>query len=134
VALIDWKSEFSLGIPEIDADHADLVEHINVLHEQQQAGADHTTICYLLVELHVRIKEHFEQEEKLMQKYGYDAFAEHRADHDRLLNELTTFISDVQAIVFDDEAIGEWLKRWYAVHSQTHDARLVQLISAGLRL
>ena len=82
----------------------------------------------------MRIKEHFEQEEKLMQKYGYDAFAEHRADHDRLINELTTFISDVQAIVFDDEAIGEWLKRWYAVHSQTHDARLVQLISAGLRL
>ncbi len=62
-----------------------------------------------------------------MREHGYDQLTQHKADHERLLDEIRDIMDSVEDDQnIDDKALGERLEAWFARHFETHDARLHQ--------
>ena len=125
--LITWKDEFSVGVAAVDFEHRELIELINGLDADMQKDATQTTVVEALGEIYARISAHFALEEKVMREAGYDGFATHKHDHERLLDELLDVIDTVDdAGHYDRAGLSRDLDRWFSDHFRTHDARLHQ--------
>ena len=125
MTLIRWTDELSLGIPEIDAEHRELVELINGLHDVMRVGADYVQVVELLGEIYGRIAEHFTAEEELMQDLHFPGYAEHKEDHETLLEDLRDIMDEVEEDgSFDAAHLSSDLNRWFSDHFRTHDAKL----------
>jgi len=109
--LIEWKKEFETGVADVDHEHRELVDLINRLHEQVQAGASRE-----------RIAAHFALEESIMRKHDYDEYAAHKSEHEILLDD----IRDIMDAAEEDyrTALSDTVKDWFVNHFKSKDARL----------
>ncbi len=123
MALIEWRDEFSVGVPAVDHEHRELLELINDAHSGLGAGDDGVTA--FLGEIYVKIAAHFALEERIMRDRHYDQYREHKADHEKLLDDLRD-IMDAYEIKhrYDEAQLAERLGSWFGLHFRTHDARL----------
>lgn len=136
MAVIAWRSEFKTGFPSVDFEHERLVMVINRLAEAVTRDASPHQVLRQLGEIHALIEAHFALEERIMVDLSYVGYAEHKADHDRLLDEIRDIMESVEKDAgFDFQtALGEKLGRWFGVHFRTLDPKLNALTKAlGLR-
>jgi hemerythrin-like metal-binding protein len=125
VSLIEWKEQFSLGVPAIDFEHRELIELINQLYGSVQQDDADTTAADFLGELYTRITAHFALEEKIMRDARYDEYDDHKEDHERLLDDIRDLMDDYEDGVYVDlERFGARLDEWFSEHFRTRDARL----------
>jgi hemerythrin-like metal-binding protein len=125
MTLLTWQASFSIGIAEVDHEHRGLIDLINNLHDALGGERSGERVEAFLGEIYADISAHFALEEKVMRDRRYDALAEHKADHERLLDGLRDLM-DEQAGggVLDSRRFGRRLADWFVGHFQTHDARL----------
>ncbi len=125
MTLIEWNDQYSLGVPAIDYEHRELIELINELYASVHRTGTHTTVADFLGELYTRISAHFALEEKIMRDSHYDEYQDHKADHERLLDDIRDLMDDYEDGVYVDvERFGERLENWFSEHFRTRDARL----------
>ena len=86
--LLAWKSEYSVGIPDVDHEHRELFDLINDLHASLFVPESETTVMDFLGELFTKVSSHLALEEKLMRDGRYASFPAHKSDHERLLDEI----------------------------------------------
>ena len=123
--LLAWKSEYTLGIPDVDHEHRELFDLINELHESLFEPESETTVSDFLGELFSKISSHFALEERLMRDGRYADFPAHKSDHERLLDEIRDLMDDYEDGGYVDlERFAVELERWFSVHFSTHDAAL----------
>lgn len=127
--LIAWKDEYNTGIAAIDDEHRELVSAINRLHEELDGAGMRRTVISFFEDLKKEIAAHFTHEEVLMRERGYEELGRHKADHDRLLEELTDI---KEAYAYSEEVdsveLGVRLEEWFFRHFRTYDARLHRLL------
>ena len=82
--MFEWKPEYSVQIPEIDAQHQRLFALASNLHEAMAQGKGKTVLEQSLAQLVDYTKVHFAAEEQFMGKYQYPEAAPHKAQHDQL--------------------------------------------------
>jgi len=130
MALIDWSSEFETGIAEVDHEHRELVDLINRLHAELLGSGGQAATSAFLGEVFARISAHFALEEANMRRYGYDEYADHKADHEHLLDELRDLMEACEAGDFAGsvEALSNAVRDWFVVHFRTRDARLHRIM------
>lgn len=70
--------------------------------------------------------QHFADEETRMQATGYPAYAEHRADHQRILGDMNRFCQRLQGprAIMAKAWLNESLPAWFDVHAKTMDSAL----------
>ncbi len=126
MVLIEWRNEFETGIAEVDHEHRELIALINELHEQIGADAPHNTVSDFLGEVFAKISAHFALEETVMRKHDYDQYAEHKADHEKLLDDLRDIMDEFDggADTNYKAALGAAVRDWFVNHFKTKDARL----------
>ena len=79
----------------------------------------------MLGEIYAEIADHFALEERLMEQMRYAAYADHKEDHETLLDELREIMVEVEDNgVLDHAELTDDLDRWFSDHFQTHDAKL----------
>jgi hemerythrin len=123
--LIEWNDEFNLGIEAIDGEHRTLVALINALHEAMSAGAGRADIVEGLSGIYTLVSEHFAREEAFMREARYMAYAEHKEDHEVLLDDLREILDDVRSGgEYAERRLSADLQYWFSEHFRTHDARL----------
>jgi hemerythrin len=73
-----------------------------------------------------RIAAHFALEETVMRKYRYDEYAEHKAEHEQLLDEIRNIMDRNEDSCFGNasEALATTVRDWFVNHFKTRDARL----------
>jgi len=124
MTLLQWQDNFSIGIEEVDHEHRELIELINALHDSLANDRSAVRVEAVLGEVLADISAHFALEEKVMRARSYDALEEHKADHERLLDDLRDLMDEQAAgAALDDHAFGQRLSEWFAGHFRTHDAR-----------
>ncbi|MDH3611867.1 MAG: bacteriohemerythrin [Gammaproteobacteria bacterium] len=127
MSLLQWKDEFKVGVAEVDHEHEQLIGLINELHKTMQASGDFEQILDSLGEIYAQISAHFALEERMMRKSHYPAYAEHKEDHETLLDDLRDIMDDVEDDgIFDETQLSIDLNRWFSDHFRTHDAKLHQ--------
>ena len=125
MTLIEWKEEFSLGIPEIDHEHREMIDLINLTYSVAREGGGQERILDFLGEIYARISAHFALEEKIMREKNYDEYADHKAEHERLLDEILDITDECESGGdLDEKRFSASLHDWFALHFRTRDARL----------
>jgi hemerythrin-like metal-binding protein len=125
MSLLQWKSEYSVGIQAMDDEHREMIELINATYEKLKSNADADQLEDYLGDIFSTISMHFALEERIMQNAAYAEFQAHKDDHEVLLDRLRDLMDEF----FVDPASGanrleQSLSDWFAVHFSTFDARL----------
>jgi hemerythrin-like metal-binding protein len=121
---IEWKEQFSTGIKDVDYEHRELIDLINKLYENLSSKSSELTIMGFLGEIEARISAHFALEESIMRDLQYDEYEDHKADHERLLEEIRDIMDDYEdQTYFDEETLAKHMSQWFSEHFQTKDSR-----------
>jgi hemerythrin len=125
MALIEWMDHYSVGVEAVDHEHRELIDLINQLHRDLLAGGEESSVTAFLGGIFRAISAHFALEERFMREHRYDQFAEHKAAHEQLLEEMRDIMDGYE----DDpqgasEQLSGRLDAWFTQHFKTHDARL----------
>jgi hemerythrin-like metal-binding protein len=125
--LLQWKPEYSVGVAAVDHEHQELIGLVNKLHEMIVAKGGKPDIADRLGDLFKGISAHFALEEQFMREASYDELTPHKADHERLLDEIRDIMDSVEDEQdIDGQELGVRLEAWFGRHFETHDARLHQ--------
>jgi hemerythrin-like metal-binding protein len=125
MVLIEWKKEFEVGIVDVDHEHQELIRLINNLHDAMSGENATISVMDFLGEIYSHVSAHFALEEKIMRTQKYDQYTDHKADHERLLDELRDIMDDYEeSAYYSDEEFSAHIKRWFTEHFKTKDARL----------
>lgn len=118
-------STLIIGIDEIDDDHSKLINLFNILNHSVTEGAATDYIEAVLEELINCTVWHFSHEQRLMLKYGYDAYEEHKADHQDLIDSVKELQQKfLKTGKLDETEHLEFLERWLTEHILVDDIRL----------
>ena len=124
MALLQWKDQYSVGIDAVDHEHKELITLINLLHDELKSKGDVISIRAFFGDLFTGISAHFALEERFMREHRYDQFSQHKADHERLLDEIRDIMDDFEDDEIASAELGTKLDAWFSRHFETHDARL----------
>ena len=119
----------TVGIEEIDDDHNKLVNLLNILNHSITEGAATDYIEAVLDELINCTVWHFSHEERLMLKYGYDGYEEHRTEHQDLIDSARELKKKfIQMRKLDEKEDLVFLERWLTEHILVADTRLASYL------
>jgi len=125
MALIEWKSHYSVGVEAVDHEHREMIDLINEVHERLIAGAKEPDVSAFLGEIFRAISAHFALEERFMRAHRYDQVEQHKQAHEELLEDIRDIMDGYEA---DPEGSSKLLSgkldAWFTDHFKTHDARL----------
>ena len=125
MALIDWDERLTLGDPMIDREHKTFVALINKVHEISLSPDRDVEIMRALSAMYLYAKEHFFDEEALMERVGYADRLHHAELH-------RAFVTKTQALT--DACLDGSLKYaelmtflvdWLRHHIREEDAKIV---------
>ena len=118
----------TLGIEEIDGDHSKLIELYNILNQSVTKGASREYVEAVLEEMINCTIWHFSHEERLMVKYGYSGYEEHKQDHKDLIEGASKLKQKfLQAGKLEEEDL-VYLERWLTEHILVSDSRLADFL------
>jgi hemerythrin len=122
-----------VGIPQIDAEHRQLVDHYNALLQALDEGEDITAFGLSFYSLIVHMRQHFRHEEALMQDAGYPGLTLHRAQHRKLLANAEDFLSSVLTRFekYDCTAVAKYFKYWLLDHVTHYDRSFAEFAKAA---
>jgi len=122
---IAWRDEYRIGIPAVDHEHQVLITLINEILEQAQQQDRSVALADCLGELHGSIAAHFALEEKEMRLRNYAYFDDHKADHERLLDDIRDLMDEAEDHEqLQLEGFSKRLSDWFLNHFSSHDAHL----------
>lgn len=131
MSLFEWKDEYSVGVPQIDAQHKKLVALINSLDETLSAGFDLEALKPIFNELVEYTVYHFTFEERLMrdQDYGKGDREAHIRQHRQFEEQIKALRADLDQLkVSDCEVILSYLTNWLVNHICKIDHKLGQYL------
>ncbi|MEK7820234.1 MAG: bacteriohemerythrin [Pseudomonadota bacterium] len=132
MTLIEWKKEFGTGIASLDHEHEELIGLLNELYTTLARDGSRESIVAFLGEVYARISAHFALEEAVMREHRYEGFPAHKADHERLLDDIRDLMDGYEAEPAGDAAFradfGSKLQAWFVTHFRDQDAKLHRLM------
>ena len=120
-----WDNTLSVQVQEIDDDHHKLVDLFNLLNHAIADGESIDYINAIMQELIYCTVWHFSHEERLMLKYNYDGLADHRAEHQELIEsakQLQQKTLEQGKLISADDII--YLEHWLTGHIFSTDMDL----------
>lgn len=116
MAVLEWSEALDVGISFMDMDHAEAADLINGL-----AEATLERRIPLLEEFIRHSSAHFVREEAMMEKVGFFATVQHKAEHGRILAELDEVLKGLRAGKSNEAYFQETLPDWLVNHRDTMD-------------
>ena len=132
---IVWKEEYSVGIEEIDKDHKKLINLLNQFTTAYDYAMSESYEREALNDLVDYTKYHFEREEALLQANDYPEFEDHKAQHQKMIQQVNDFVNLYNAEGHKAMAeISDFLSNWLINHIQGSDKEYAShLISKGVK-
>ena len=119
-----WDDSLSVKVTEIDRQHKKLVALVNQLFDAMKGGQGDDVLEQILDELVNYTQSHFATEERLMKKFGYQNYDEHKQEHTALVKqvaELQEKFHKRKASLSSD--VFNFLKGWLVNHIKGTDKR-----------
>ncbi|TNF86787.1 MAG: hemerythrin-like metal-binding protein [Gammaproteobacteria bacterium] len=106
MSLIEWREEYCTGIEGVDFEHEELIRQINEVYKLIENQVDKGLVIDCLGEIYGSISAHFALEEQMMLRHDYDHYPQHRADHERLLDDIRDITEEFeQSVTLDDDRL-----------------------------
>lgn len=125
--IFPWREAYSVHIPQIDAQHQQLIRIINELHEAMRDANGNAVLAKILDDLVRYAQSHFAFEEAMLEERGYSALTAHRAEHQRLTQQVVDLQQKFRSgkLVMSVQVM-QFLKEWLANHILQCDRRYAQ--------
>ncbi len=131
MAIVTWGPELEIGVHEIDAQHRNFVAIANHLHDAIAANQAQESIDWILEELTLYAKFHFDTEEKLMERHKLTETEEHRQEHKAMLKAIGRFKKKLHAgEPRVDRDVMAFLGGWFMDHIKGTDRALGEFLKA----
>jgi hemerythrin len=120
--MFEWKSEYSVGIGTIDAQHQGLFAMCRDLHEAVRTDRGKSVLWRLLDRLAYYTSAHFAHEERLLRLSLYPGLDKHKAEHAALTGRVMAFQEDLNAGRVDLAVeVLQFLQNWWDTHIMGFD-------------
>jgi len=119
--LVGWNKDYSLGMPELDAQHKMLFDLINQLWRGIVANAEHQAQLKVIEQLEHYTLTHFSAEEEFFAAIRFPAADEHRRAHRAFTRRIAT---EKQALLNGAQLsldLLHFLNDWLVNHIQGED-------------
>ncbi len=113
---IEWSSDFSVGIQEIDEQHKVLVNILNDLTEAIEERRGTKVRNQIIDRLFEYTRVHFTVEESLMRILDYPKYEQHKHEHEALVSQLTEFIKKINSETISTYELLFFLRSWLINH------------------
>ena len=125
-----WRVELFLFVPQIDNEHREIVRRSGDLCAALAAGRPKNEINVLLATFIECVREHFTSEEEQMLATGYEGYARHHSEHQRLMAQLFSLAEGYASGAIDDasDALVRFVGSWSDDHilfADSHFARFL---------
>ena len=131
--MFEWKPEYSVQIPEIDAQHQRLFALAGELHAAMTKGNGRTVLEECLARLVDYTQVHFDAEEQFMSRYGYPQTAAHKDQHEKLTAQVLAFQKRFRAgEAALSIALLTFLQNWLEQHIAGSDQKYSAYIRGNL--
>lgn len=130
----EWTDKYLLNVPQIDSDHKNLFAIANRIHDHISAGDHVLTITQALTQLVKYVYEHFDREERLMERFNFPGIVEHRKHH-RLLEQIVSSMQKVHShdpAAVDPGKLMEFMRDWLQQHILGTDQLYLPWVAGGL--
>lgn len=128
MALFNWSVQYETGIFMVDTQHKKLVEAINTLHEAMKDGKGKEKAESTLNFLVDYTVQHFTAEEGLMKQKNYPDFVNHKAVHDKLVNEVKNMRTNYLAGKVLPMEVSSFMSDWLKTHILGTDKKYVPFL------
>lgn len=126
-----WKDDYSVSVPELDAQHRRLVVYINRLHDAMASGQARDSLEPILTGLVAYARFHFAAEERLLASCHYPDLPGQIAQHEAFTRKLAAFQKAYQsgkgALSI---AVMGFMKGWLVGHIQGSDKKYTPFLAS----
>jgi CRP/FNR family transcriptional regulator len=120
-----WSPTYRIGVEAIDRQHEKLFDIGSRFHRAWQDGARRAALRRIFGELLEYAGYHFAEEERLMQQIGYPALAQHRANHEELVELVNHYHTQLRDGVKGSERQAvEFVRTWLRAHVLDADKKI----------
>ena len=115
--LVVWSEKLSVGVKAVDDQHTVLFDTINELHAAMMKGQARTIVGELLCKLLLYTRNHFSDEEKMLEDANYPGLAVHQIKHRALTKQVEEYIARFQKgdLTLSNE-LASFLSDWLKTH------------------
>jgi hemerythrin len=130
MTLLLWKDAYLTGIPELDAEHKDLVVRVNERYQKDAGGGREGMIRFLDI-LYGLLEVHFASEEAYMGVLKQRDYRAHVDAHREILESLEALIARLRKDPGFNAgtAVAERLDAWFGRHFLSHDVKLHRVLA-----
>lgn len=124
IPIFQWRQEYNTNIQAMDEHHRELFKTADRLYEEIHSGRNQSVLEDTLNFMIRYTRDHFSQEEKLMEDYDFPEYEVHIKHHLRLIQEVQE-LKDKYAAgeIRMDMSIVNFLKDWIINHILTEDRK-----------
>ncbi len=125
---MQWRTEYSLGIPEIDNQHRKLISLLNNLLDAMRKGKGREIALATLKDLVAYTDSHFKTEEAYFEKFHYSDTTAHRQEHDALRKKALQLLEGQESgkLGISTEIL-HFLTEWIDTHILKTDKKYISL-------
>ena len=137
-----WKPQLSTGNDLIDLDHKYLIALFNSVELALSKPDNLKFLPVFFRQLVDYTREHFEREEKIQMKIQYPYYADHKVEHQNIVEHLEQVYTDIQEIIGSgdtgaspqeihdklDAEIISLAREWVIDHLVKTDAKMAQFL------
>jgi len=132
VKFVEWDSQYSIGMPEIDRQHKKLMKILNdtIKHSNGNKNDEMRYFNRTVRKAEKYLKMHFETEERILSKTGYNKLEEHKAEHNKFYEEIRKSNEEIENNIKDINLFDAtaYIKEWLLNHIKNYDKKADQFI------
>lgn len=129
IEALPWKEKYSVRVKTINDHHKELVRLINELNNAMLYEKGRSEIAKVLNGLVDYTVFHFDYEEKMLEKNGYDDLANHKKIHVKFVNKIKELKSDFESGEKElSKDVMDFLKAWLVEHIMGTDQKYSELM------
>ena len=128
---MDWKEEYCIGVPKIDAEHRQMVRivtKIDHIFDEKDTQRNRRTCIEALKYLKNYTLEHFSHEEAYQISIGYEGYEAHKKVHDDFREYVMQQENVLAQKDYSPESVKEFIKKlteWLVNHILNMDQAIV---------
>lgn len=128
---LKWTKDLSVKIAEIDNQHIQMMNLINLLYDSKIEGKSKHELGKILNDLADCTLNHFETEERLFKKYDYPDYLQHKKEHDDLITQVLEVVMGYRngSVDITTDLLG-FLERWLDNHIIYSDKKYTSFLNA----
>ena len=131
--LLEWSEETSIGIPDIDEEHKELLGQYNAIIDALAGGSELSRVREQIGGFLECARRHFANEERFMLDIRYPNYVKHKAEHNKLLMDAEDFVLAIGDALFEEDcpAIAKYFKSWLLRHLENEDRKIVAFLNSS---